>query len=160
MLGDLLAQIGLRPAAQRGAATCVVARTRRRRGSGFVSSDRWNSRRPFASTRAVDLAFGGEVVVEFDEELHFNRYRLLTLDSSWYRDVGLVDAYRGFCTEHEGECVVAGDWGERWSNPSWERIFGAGGPPGSSTVRVRLAGSSARSTTRSRISHRSPRGCA
>ncbi len=132
VLGDLVAQTGLRPAGikpkvPRGASLPPAAATEildlyRRLGGALAT--------PSFRPGPWDLAFDGDIVVELDEELHFNRYRLLTLDSSWYRRIGWVAAYRRFCAENEGECLTAGDWGKRWTNPSCELMFGAPGRPG------------------------------
>jgi hypothetical protein len=72
-------------------------------------------------------------VLELDEELHFNRYRARTLEWSWSRRLPWRDAYLEMCRAHEPECVSAGSWGKRWTNPSCEAMFG---PPG---TRRRLA---------------------
>jgi hypothetical protein len=76
-----------------------------------------------------DLAFAGPLVVELDEELHFNRYRALTLNASWGSDLPWTEAYRSHCASHENRCLKAGTWGRRWSNDSCARMF-TGGPPG------------------------------
>jgi hypothetical protein len=77
-----------------------------------------------------DLAFSGSLVVELDEELHFNRYRAVTLSESWAASLPWTEPYRGFCNEHEPECLRAGTWGRRWTTPSCERMFGEAGPAG------------------------------
>lgn len=76
-----------------------------------------------------DLLFAGGLVVELDEELHFNRYRAVTLEASWSRHQPWRHAYAQHCAEHEGACFEAGRWGKRWTNPSAGRMF-TGGPPG------------------------------
>jgi hypothetical protein len=72
------------------------------------------------------------VLVELDEELHFNRYRSLTLESpSYSRLRGFpVVAYRSLCDEHEVDCLKAGRGQKRWMNDSTERHFGPSGPRG------------------------------
>jgi hypothetical protein len=75
-----------------------------------------------------DLPFAGPLLVELDEELHFNRYRCATLDTSWEADLPWTDEYRRYCVEHERECLDAADWGKRWVNESTARMF-SGGPP-------------------------------
>jgi len=77
-----------------------------------------------------DLAFEAGVVVELDEELHFNRYRLATLVPRWTEQLPWRSRYTTFCTERESECLAAGRWGRRWTNPSCEGHFGAPDPPG------------------------------
>jgi len=71
-----------------------------------------------------DLVLEGPLVVELDEELHFNRYRALTLSVSWSTDLPWRAPYLGYCGQHEDECLSAGSWGKRWTNPSCERMFG------------------------------------
>lgn len=78
---------------------------------------------------AWDLVFDDGLVVELDEELHFNRYRALTLESSWSADLPWIEDYLRYCADHEGECLAAGSWGKRWTNDSCARMF-SGGPAG------------------------------
>jgi hypothetical protein len=56
-----------------------------RRLGGLLATPTW---RP----GGWDLVFGGSLVVELDEELHFNRYRALTLNSSWAKGVGCANS--------------------------------------------------------------------
>ncbi len=86
--------------------------------------------RPALRPGAWDLALSGGYVVELDEELHFNRYRAQTLEWSWSRRLPWRDAYLAMCRAHEPECVLAGSWGKRWTNPSCEAMFGPPGPAG------------------------------
>ena len=76
---------------------------------------------------AWDLAFEGGLVVELDEELHFNRYRAKTLEPPWSADLPWYEDYQGFCRHYETKCLDAGKWGKRWTTPSCESMFG---PPG------------------------------
>lgn len=76
-----------------------------------------------------DLAFSENLVVELDEELHFNRYRAITLECSWAEDLPWTRDYRIFCEQHEDACTSAGSWGKRWTNASCERMFGGAGVP-------------------------------
>lgn len=75
------------------------------------------------------MAFEGPMVVEFDEELHFNRYRAATLSVSWEQTLPWRQAYLRHCADHEAECLAAGRWGKRWTNDSCDRMF-SGGPAG------------------------------
>jgi hypothetical protein len=77
-----------------------------------------------------DLAFDDGSVLELDEELHFNRYRLLTLQSNWADALPWKRDYVRFSSEREPDCLRAGKWGKRWSNPSAERMFAPAGTPG------------------------------
>jgi len=84
---------------------------------------------PLFRPGAWDLPFAGNLVVELDEELHFNRYRAITLRASWEVGLAWTEAYSAFCAEHEAQCLSAGRWGKRWTSPSSARMF-SGGPSG------------------------------
>ncbi len=79
---------------------------------------------------AWDLGLDGGVLVELDEELHFNRYRLAALDSDWARPLPWHEAYVWHCERTEAHCLAAGSWGKRWTSPSCDAMFGVGDPPG------------------------------
>lgn len=79
---------------------------------------------------AWDLAFEGGLLVELDEQLHFNRYRATTLHAEWIRPLPWRNTYIVFCQEREQDCLADGRWGQRWTNPSCERLFGPADPPG------------------------------
>jgi hypothetical protein len=83
---------------------------------------------PVLRPGAWDLALAGGVVIELDEELHFNRYRARTLAEPWARKLPWRDAYLVMCDHHEDDCVRAGSWGKRWTNASCERMFGPAAP--------------------------------
>ncbi len=78
-----------------------------------------------------DMEFEG-LIVELDEQRHFNRYRLKTLTSPIYSELRAfpVEPYRRYCTEHERDCVRAGSHGGNWTNSSCERQFGPSSSPG------------------------------
>lgn len=77
-----------------------------------------------------DLAYADGLVVELDEELHFNRYRLLTIDRPWATALPWHEAYRRLCVDREPDCLRAARWGKRWTNPSCEQLFGVADQPG------------------------------
>jgi len=79
---------------------------------------------------AWDLAVGDSLVLELDEELHFNRYRKATLEPDWARLLPWAGDYVSLCIRMESECLSAGQWGKRWTNPSCEAMFGGADPPG------------------------------
>lgn len=79
---------------------------------------------------AWDLAFQGGLVIELDEELHFNRYRRLTLEAEWTARLPWRRDYLVYTVQHEAECLAAARWGRRWTNPSCEAMFGSADPPG------------------------------
>jgi hypothetical protein len=78
-----------------------------------------------------DIEWNG-VAVELDEKLHFNRYRAVTLTSSLYKDLSNfpLEEYQAYCTQFEQQCLKAGGYGGKWSNPSCERQFGTASPSG------------------------------
>ena len=77
-----------------------------------------------------DLVCEGELIVQLDEELHFNRYRAQTLDGDWAKDLPWTTPYKEQCTRFESLCMKAGRWGKRWTNPSTEKLFGEPASPG------------------------------
>lgn len=78
-----------------------------------------------------DIEFQG-IAVELDEQLHFNRYRAITLSSPAYEELKSFPRinYRSFCTQFEEPCLRAGSHGKRWTNPSCEKQFGVSPPRG------------------------------
>ena len=63
-----------------------------------------------------------EFILELDEENHFNRYRLQTLNSSIYQMINgfRLDEYMRFCTLYESSCRKHGGF---WKNNSSEMLF-------------------------------------
>ena len=63
-----------------------------------------------------------DFIVELDEQEHFNRYRLKTLQSFIYNDFHNFDIseYKNFCNEYECKCRKYGKFGE---NSSTKRQF-------------------------------------
>ncbi len=66
-----------------------------------------------------------QVAVELDEERHFNKYRLITLDSNIYRRFKQfpLDDYRQYCDTHADECKKAASFGKNWTTTNSERQF-------------------------------------
>jgi hypothetical protein len=83
---------------------------------------------PVLRPGAWDLALAGGVVIELDEELHFNRYRARTLAEPWAHNLPWRPAYLAMCDHHEDDCLRAGAWGKRWTAESCERMFGPAAP--------------------------------
>jgi hypothetical protein len=78
-----------------------------------------------------DLEFDS-IAVELDEDLHFNRYRALTLESPLYQllpDFPRI-AYARFCAVREKACLNAGRYLGKWTNASSARKFGQPAPCG------------------------------
>ena len=63
-----------------------------------------------------------EFILELDEENHFNRYRLQTLNSNVYQMINgfHLDEYMRFCTLYESGCRKHGGF---WKNNSSEKLF-------------------------------------
>ncbi|MDR7081083.1 hypothetical protein J2X01_000352 [Arthrobacter ginsengisoli] len=76
-----------------------------------------------------DIATGDGLLIEFDEQLHFNRYRHRTLASPWSAEIPWTVAYLHYSSIHEDECVKAGSYGQKWTSPSTEKMFGPADPP-------------------------------
>lgn len=81
-----------------------------------------------------DLTLADGRVLEFDEELHFNRYRSVTLRELPHARLPWHAAYCTQCVVHEAECLRAGRWGSRWDNPSASAMFGPAAEPGELSV--------------------------
>lgn len=76
-----------------------------------------------------------------DDDLHFNKYRTITLRSSIYDMMPEFprDSYRRYCRTHEKQCLKAGSNGILWSNTISEKHFGKSNDNGD----LGLTGSSA-----------------
>lgn len=77
-----------------------------------------------------DFAFADGLLVELDEDLHFNRYRALTLDLPWSPELPWTTAYRRQCLDGEEMCWKAGRLGGKWTSASTVKMFGSGNAPG------------------------------
>jgi hypothetical protein len=86
--------------------------------------------RPGGSDFVAATPDGTVAAIELDEELHFNRYRELTLKANWYRDVSWANEYTARCRSAEPRCLRDGTWGRRWTTARSEALFGPAGPPG------------------------------
>lgn len=64
-----------------------------------------------------------DFIIEFDEENHFNRYRLKTLSSPIYKDWKnfKVADYQQYCTKHEDKCRT---YGKFWYTNSSDKQYG------------------------------------
>ena len=77
----------------------------------------------------------GDTAIELDEELHFNRYRNLTLRSPLYKKLPHfpLKQYRNYCIVYEKACLNAGSYGKKWTNDSCEKQYGRAGKAGQLT---------------------------
>ncbi len=68
-------------------------------------------------------------IIEFDEENHFNRYRLKTLSSPIYKDWKnfKVTDYQQYCTKYEDRCRT---YGKFWNTDSTDKQYGVSSPNG------------------------------
>lgn len=72
------------------------------------------------------------LLIQFDDELHFNRYRKLSLESDFYKEhkgFNLM-SYKTYCRNNEKECIKAGLSKGEWENPESQNIFGNSEEPG------------------------------
>ena len=130
-LVDLLASEGMRPAALPAPPRIQTLPPELREAIGnFYVALGGEASAPRARPGSWDLAFEHGLVVELDEELHFNRYRALSLTEEWAASLPWRSAYLQFGQERESECLAAGKWGKRWTNTSCEAMFGPVDPPG------------------------------
>lgn len=97
-----------------------------------------------------DLALDGGLLVELDEELHFNRYRRQTLQAPWAQALPWTDPYLEYCNAEEERClaVASGDS----DGPTHHASTCSAPPPNpvTSTAEVPQGGSSAPRTTQSK----------
>lgn len=70
-----------------------------------------------------------KMIVELDEEQHFNRYREVTLESPIYDKLKRfpISEYRSYCEQYEDKCRTDGKF---WTNKSCEIQFGSAGDRG------------------------------
>lgn len=78
--------------------------------------------------RGFDIKLKG-LVVELDEEQHFNRYRFSTLGSEFYDSADVQD-YLAYCESYEAGCLKRARYGGYWKTPVSVTQFGPGGPVG------------------------------
>lgn len=76
-----------------------------------------------------DMTFG-DLVVEYDEEQHFNRYRQLTFDTPFATELPWRTAYLAQCATYEYACRNKASNRGFWTNTPTERMFGPPGVPG------------------------------
>ena len=76
-----------------------------------------------------DVVLADGVIVELDEEQHFNRYRRTTLAPDWADGLPWASDYRAYCDAHEDACLRKAHRGGYWASPSTERMFGPADEP-------------------------------
>jgi hypothetical protein len=75
-----------------------------------------------------DSCFEDDLVIEYDESQHFNRYRATTLNCQWAGALPWRQGYLDYCSRFEADCIKSRGWGGYWNNDSAERMFGGPGP--------------------------------
>lgn len=66
-----------------------------------------------------------------DDERHFNRYRLETLNSELYKKIKFpMKEYKEYCKKYENICLRAATWSEKWSSYGSVKQFGEAGIEG------------------------------
>lgn len=66
-------------------------------------------------------------LILYDDEIHFNRYRLISLRSDFYREFNLpfYEAYKRLCRTYEKDCLKVGLQGRLWNGlPIAKHSFG------------------------------------
>lgn len=76
-----------------------------------------------------DYNLTGDLKIELDEFLHFNRYRGMTLQAPWAEKVVWSADYEMFCATFEYKCL-RGRLEGMWATKSSERMFGPSDPIG------------------------------
>ncbi len=80
----------------------------------------------------IDIRFNeklmefGRFSVILDNQLHFNKYRIITLRSLFYETTHSfsLTKYRNYCRKYEHECLKSGVSYPYWTNPDAEYHFG------------------------------------
>lgn len=76
-----------------------------------------------------DLIFEGSIQLELDEEQHFIRYRLMTLQLGRVKAMPWADSYSRLCKDNESLCTKKAGHGGWWSTPSATKQFGPSDAP-------------------------------
>lgn len=96
------------------------------------NTDEPHQARPGAFDLCVATA-SGRLIIELDEEQHFNRYRAATLAFPWAEMLPWAGAYRDYSRIYEADLARTFISGGRWTNNSAPRFFGAASAPGDFT---------------------------
>jgi len=78
-----------------------------------------------ANYRGLDINCS-DFIIELDEERHFNRYRLITLDSVLYKTFNSFDIkqYKRYCEVYELNCLSSASWSKNWETKTSKEQFG------------------------------------
>lgn len=77
-----------------------------------------------------DIPTAGGLIVELDEEQHFNRYRVSTLQTDWASALPWADEYQRYGVDHERKALKSHSSGGFWQSGGSIAQFGDAGPRG------------------------------
>lgn len=79
---------------------------------------------PLLEKLKFDFKIGRQLIL-WDEELHFNRYRLITLKSELYQEMSFpfFESYKRLCRTYEKEALKTGMTSRIWSGPPIAKTF-------------------------------------
>jgi len=87
---------------------------------------------PLLEKHKFDFKIGRQLIL-WDEEIHFNRYRLTTLKSDFYLEMNypFFESYKRLCRTYEKEALKTGMQIRIWSGPPIAKtLFGEASEPG------------------------------
>lgn len=87
-------------------------------------------REPRLQPGAWDIPTTEGLIVELDEEQHFNRYRSAVLNLTWAEDLPWKDDYLGYSAEFEGSALRSHSGGGFWQSDGSVAQLGSAGPRG------------------------------
>ncbi len=84
---------------------------------------------------AWHIELEGNLAIQLDEQLHFNKYRSITLRSGIYQDAPpfTLIKYQNYCRKQANECLKSGLAGAKWTSAETEKQFGKAEAPGDLT---------------------------
>jgi len=85
-------------------------------------------RTPALQPLGWDIPTTGGLIVELDEEQHFNRYRAATLNMSWAAHLPWREDYLTYCSEFEHIALKGHSGGGFWASEGSVAQFGPAGP--------------------------------
>lgn len=131
-LAVLLTAAGFRPipSPSHGGFRSLGAAYQRAVADLYAQLDGRPERLPMARPGGWDLAFEDGLIVELDEEQHFNRYRAETLESPETWNLPWSSPYRAYSSRFEDACLKGATGLKFWTSPSSEAFFGPSSAPG------------------------------
>jgi hypothetical protein len=91
-----------------------------------------NGSLPLLEKLKVDFKIGRHLII-WDDEVHFNRYRLSSLRSELYAEMNFsfTEAYKRLCRTYEKEALKSGFQTRIWNGPPMAKnLFGQASEPG------------------------------